>query len=598
MTVNTLGADMAGGKARSAEWLQPLVPIAIATFALSALVSYHLRADGGTESRSLLQQVIIGIYQFVGFVPSFLFFLLVLSWSTIWFVTGKLERPGARLLRLLGLTLSLAICANLWTRPGEVLPHSGALGAWLAGRMVSVLGAVLSTLLLVPLTFVSLLLATDTFFVSYFEGIGTARKPEPEDEEAGTDVGVEAEVAEHLKSLSTVFSGPRGAAVLSRRSPTAIAPTLGDLVAIDDLEAAVQSMEDAAEGRAAAPTANADDAEPPRRLSYFERRQLAEARAAAAAAAAGLADAGQDDGVTEEEEGDDEGIVVADAEGLADSPAVAAADEATASAESDPDASFASATAELARRAAAAAIEDLDVAAAPSDRGRLAPVVADDASVDPASSAAEPVAVAAPSVDGAAAVLADEGADDLAQDVVEDADELEGRDGDDDATASASDDEHEDADEDERAEAGERAERNRVDGDDLAVTDDDADDDADLDALLAAGADVQLDQVTIPAAAPAATPLPARSEPVAEPVVAIPRPPEGVRQQRLFLNGLDEALVREATDLVQASRRASAAMLQRKLRIEFDQAVEVLALLAHRGVIDLADDGTQGRVRS
>lgn len=82
----------------------------------------------------------------------------------------------------------------------------------------------------------------------------------------------------------------------------------------------------------------------------------------------------------------------------------------------------------------------------------------------------------------------------------------------------------------------------------------------------------------------------------AEPVVAIPRPPEGPRQQSLFLSTLDDALVREAIDIIESSRRASAALLQRKLRIDHDQAKELLALLAHRGLLELAADGTQGRV--
>src|SRR5262245_62156665 len=181
MTVNTLGRDLQSGKARAAAWLPPLVPFAIATFALSALVSYHLRADGAPDSRTLLQWGIIGLYQFVGFVPSFLFFLLVLSWSSIWFFTGRLDRPGPLLLRLLGLTLALAIWVNLRADAGEAPPHAGALGAWIGTRMVSALGVVLSTLLVAPLTLVSLLLATDYFFISYFVGLGSSRAASDED---------------------------------------------------------------------------------------------------------------------------------------------------------------------------------------------------------------------------------------------------------------------------------------------------------------------------------------------------------------------------------------------------------------------------------
>src|SRR5262245_4348969 len=293
MTVNTLG-DLQSGKARVAAWLPPLVPFAIATFALSALVSYHLRADGAPESRTLLQWGIIGIYQFVGFVPSFLFFLLVLSWSSIWFFTGKLERPGALLLRLLGLTLALAIWVNLRADAGEALPHSGALGAWIGGRMVGALGTVLSTLLVAPLTLVSLLLATDYFFISYFEGLGGGRAAAADDR-ARTEAGVENEVTEEFKSLSRTFSPPRSA--------TAVAPA----------SAAVASIPPAGGAAPAAPVATGDDADdeepidagadvddveaPRRRLSHFERRQLAAAAAADEGSAAGRTDAeSADDG--------------------------------------------------------------------------------------------------------------------------------------------------------------------------------------------------------------------------------------------------------------------------------------------------------------
>lgn len=81
-----------------------------------------------------------------------------------------------------------------------------------------------------------------------------------------------------------------------------------------------------------------------------------------------------------------------------------------------------------------------------------------------------------------------------------------------------------------------------------------------------------------------------------EPVVAIPRPSEGIRQQRLFVSATDSQLLEDAIELVTSSRRASASHLQRKLRIEYDQAMELLALLGRRGVIEIGDGETQGRV--
>lgn len=106
----------------------------------------------------------------------------------------------------------------------------------------------------------------------------------------------------------------------------------------------------------------------------------------------------------------------------------------------------------------------------------------------------------------------------------------------------------------------------------------------------------------------------ASEEPAAtEPIVAIPRPeplpepavapvvreaeePAPARQQSLFGDGLDAELVQEATDLVVGSRRASASFLQRKLRIDYPLAVELLAELAARGVVALEGDASQGRV--
>ena len=96
MTVNTLGGAFAGGKSRSGAWLAPLAPIAISIFAISALVSYHLRA-GTITPRTVPQSVVIGIYEFLGWVPACMFFGLVFTWSSIWFVAGSIEQPSRKL---------------------------------------------------------------------------------------------------------------------------------------------------------------------------------------------------------------------------------------------------------------------------------------------------------------------------------------------------------------------------------------------------------------------------------------------------------------------------------------------------------------------
>jgi DNA segregation ATPase FtsK/SpoIIIE-like protein len=71
-----------------------------------------------------------------------------------------------------------------------------------------------------------------------------------------------------------------------------------------------------------------------------------------------------------------------------------------------------------------------------------------------------------------------------------------------------------------------------------------------------------------------------------QPVVLIPRSPEGVRQRRLFDSQIDEGLIEEAVGIARSSgRRVTAGYLQRKLRVDYEQAREVLQLLVQRGVI-------------
>jgi len=81
-------------------------------------------------------------------------------------------------------------------------------------------------------------------------------------------------------------------------------------------------------------------------------------------------------------------------------------------------------------------------------------------------------------------------------------------------------------------------------------------------------------------------------------VVEIPRPEEDApRQGSLFgLKRGDDPLVAEAIDLIQQSGRANASFLQRKLRVDFGTASQLLLILAERGVIELDADQSQGRL--
>jgi len=69
-----------------------------------------------------------------------------------------------------------------------------------------------------------------------------------------------------------------------------------------------------------------------------------------------------------------------------------------------------------------------------------------------------------------------------------------------------------------------------------------------------------------------------------------------VRQQKLFGTGVDEGLVQEAIELASGQSRVTATLLQRRLRIDYQQAMDVLAQLGARGVVELEADASQGRV--
>ncbi|MCC6670600.1 MAG: DNA translocase FtsK 4TM domain-containing protein [Planctomycetes bacterium] len=136
-------------------------------FSLSALTYHHFVRGGVGDGSGLLQGMVVGIYQGIGFVSATITFLLVLSWATIWFVRGALDQPLARLGRILLLTLSLAVLTSL--SGAGVPPPGGTLGAWLASGLADLLGNVFSLLLVTALTLTALLLATDFFFYAYFQ---------------------------------------------------------------------------------------------------------------------------------------------------------------------------------------------------------------------------------------------------------------------------------------------------------------------------------------------------------------------------------------------------------------------------------------------
>ncbi|MEC7725022.1 MAG: DNA translocase FtsK, partial [Planctomycetota bacterium] len=89
---------------------------------------------------------------------------------------------------------------------------------------------------------------------------------------------------------------------------------------------------------------------------------------------------------------------------------------------------------------------------------------------------------------------------------------------------------------------------------------------------------------TSDANAEAAIAIPRPDEP-GEPSVPTPPAAPSERKQQLFFGGVDEGLVEEARELLGRGRRLSASMLQRKLRIDYELAQELLRELGQRGLL-------------
>jgi DNA segregation ATPase FtsK/SpoIIIE-like protein len=95
------------------------------------------------------------------------------------------------------------------------------------------------------------------------------------------------------------------------------------------------------------------------------------------------------------------------------------------------------------------------------------------------------------------------------------------------------------------------------------------------------------------ASTPPATVSPVAPADAEDPIVTIPRPEPAIASRP---GAPDEVLMREAVELVLATRRANAVFLQRKLRIDYDLAAAVLVELAARGIVALDAEATHGRI--
>jgi hypothetical protein len=451
------------------------LPIGVSVFFLSSLVYYHVRHDA-IEVRSVLQVAVAGVYRIAGFAPAVLCFLLALTWSSIWFATGQLERPVGRVLRLLAMTLMLGVFLNVGDGGLNWQPHKGQLGAWFASHLLAAFGYLPSLVLVWAVTFASLLLATDFFFSESFERL--RQRP--------ADAGVEVAVTDHLRGLGQSGAAPLPEPTASTTLATPAKPA-DPLATAGELAAAAGLL---AEPETAAPEAEATAAEAgPRRPTYAERRARR-----------------------------------AQSEPLAERPFEPVEEEA-------PDRSGSPATLPIESFAAAAG---------------------------EAATASEPTESASEASAGTEATTAHE----LGPITFEGPDEDE--------------EEPDESDDDDGPFVGGSDAREAVTDDLSGVQPGDAGSEERL---------VQIPRMDAP---------PVFREPTAPGETrAAEEPPERVagHQQELFAAGLDEKLIQEAIELVTSARRASATLLQRKLRIDYARAVDLLAELAARGLV--ARDGDE-----
>ena len=629
MTEESLGTDSQGGPQRVpmssrtvAGWLWPFSIGGVALFSISALFYYHfhrleLRPDG------LLQQAIAALYSTFGWAPSVVFFLLVFAWSLIWFVTGVLERPVSRLARLVVLSVMLGVFLNLGNGGVVAEPHKGAFGAWLAGRLVSGLGYVPSLVVVWLTTFASLLLATDWFFSEWFE----RPRAEPEDES-----GVEEAVADQLRALG-------------QDTPPAALAAGGEVdaaAAVDDAPAAAGAPEP---GRSEGPPVVGEDVDPDageaanassRRESYADRRRMrSEVSALTESSPAAATEAAATSPAARGGDGEAGEASVADEKALSEQELAALFDASTQSAgEFAADEQDSVVLAPEYIEADEVVLSDVD---APASAGQREPSAAD--AFDDGEAMDRDQETVKPAVEvevedageESAEIAVEGGLEEVGGDLAEDDDECEYEDESDEEAAyedesdeesdeeAAYEDEYEDESDEESLYEDESDEETGEEAIYEAEPDEEAlsegaeageseefeaeGDDADADeAFEVEGAteefEVSLDErapdevgdiVEDVAAEDAAAIAIPRPDNAAEP--RVPTPPamsaerDPGRQQNLFGGGLDEQLIEEARELLVRGRRPSASMLQRKLRIDYELAQDLLRELSNRGLM-------------
>lgn len=645
-------------RGRSPVWV-PLAPIGLSMVFLAALVRYHVTVAGRAEASGVFQGLVAGLYEWLGFVPSFVLCLLVMSWSTIWYLTGEIERPWVRLGRVLLLTCCMAVLVNVSQDEHQL--HLGKLGHTLGGALRSSLGYILSCFVVAVMTLAAALLATDFFFYRYFEGIG---RDAGDDEPLAAD-GVEDDATDAFKELARDVEGAAALGAASTTAQPALdlseleeeipwnPPETDVAEAVEDGLAEDGGLEDPGSETLLAEDGLAEDGlaeDGPAEDGPVVYRSRSRRRAREDAE---LADELVDEPVLESQAAD------ADVGGLGvdeilDEDEVVAEDEF----EEEPEEEFAEGGDEDDEE-----YEDDEEVELAFDEDEYEEDGDEEYEEDGDD---EEFADEEEEVDEEDVELEyDEDADDDAEDyeddeeIEEDGDadeyeweeeedeevELEADDGDDE-DEEADDEESEDADEVEEWEEevfeadGADEEEFEPEAEPVAL-EAEADDGAlpfervvEPDDDGVEGEEVAELDGMLPFDAPLDEPLIDRSDPAAEPSateVEIPRPEEPA-QEDIAARAIDEAeedareaeqayppdepvtvlpsvppaapatpvvdsdLLEEAADLVRSSGRVSASFLQRRMRIDFEEAVDLLEALESQGVVSLEADRTHGRI--
>jgi hypothetical protein len=590
-----------------------------ALFVISALVYYRINPE--LEATSFLQHTIVGIYNVFGLAPSVVFFLMVFAWSSIWAVTGILERPLARLGRLLVMALMVAVFLNLRSAGVSSGDHTGAFGSWIAERLVIGIGYVFSLVLVGPAMFASMMLATDWFFSEWFE-----RDRKTTNFQEGEE-GVEDGVTDHLRRLSGVASRPESGPTPEAGAATAVDVAVGD-DGVDHSEIAAQLQRADAFGTSSVvEDVEAEDADgdaeivPTRPLSYSGRRlqraerRIREGEAVEAQTVENIeSEAAEAVSVPPPSSG---AVMVTEEEleSLFDEDAVAAPDQADARATDD-------GLAEDVEASLAVAEDDEDDVDAESEDELEDEFEEGDELEDDEESEDDDELEDEDEESEDDDELEDEDEESEDDDELEDDEESEDDDElEDELEESEDDEEFEDEDEDEESVDESETEYAEFDGEHEAAEASDVNEDEEVfvtdDGLESEGAISEEESFVTESAASVeefvAEDLPSAAEPAIavvdeqieqEEVVSIPRPDEvpavalptppavrdsaesfSTRQQKLFGSQVDDDLMVEAVELVNSGRRTTATLLQRKLRIDYELAVEVLSELTTRGLV-------------